>query len=52
MMAITHACIATAGMSLILGTANPVTLCLAILGSQLSDIDTDYQCNWSDLLSY
>lgn len=40
MMAITHACIATAGMSLILGTANPVTLCLAILGSQLSDIDT------------
>jgi inner membrane protein len=40
MMAITHAAIATAGTSLILGTANPLTLGLAILGSQLPDIDT------------
>jgi inner membrane protein len=40
MMAITHAAIAAAGTSLILGTANPLTLGLAILGSQLPDIDT------------
>jgi inner membrane protein len=33
MMAITHACIAAAGTSLILGTANLLTLGLAILGS-------------------
>ncbi len=39
-MAITHAAIAAAGTSLILGTAHPVTLGLAILGSQLPDIDT------------
>ena len=40
MMAITHAAIAAAGTSLILGTANPIPLGLAILGSQLPDIDT------------
>jgi inner membrane protein len=40
MMSITHATIAVAGTSLILGTANPVPLGLAILGSQLPDIDT------------
>ncbi len=40
MMAITHAAIATAGTSLILGTANPLALGLAILGSQLPDLDT------------
>jgi inner membrane protein len=40
MMSITHATIAAAGVSLILGTANPATLGLAILGSQLPDIDT------------
>lgn len=40
MMAITHACIATAGVSLILSTASPIALGLAVLGSQLPDIDT------------
>jgi inner membrane protein len=40
MMAITHAAIAAAGTSLILGTANPLTLGLAILGLQLLDTDT------------
>ena len=40
MMAITHCAIATAGTSLILGTASPIPLGLAILGSQLPDIDT------------
>ncbi|MGB5771145.1 MAG: metal-dependent hydrolase, partial [Crocosphaera sp.] len=40
MMAITHAAIATAGTSLILGTASPLNLGLALLGSQLPDIDT------------
>ncbi|WP_250565583.1 metal-dependent hydrolase [Adonisia turfae] len=48
MMAITHAAlakplpwrIATAGVSLFLGTAAPLPLGLAVLGSQLPDIDT------------
>ena len=40
MMAITHCAIASAGTSLILGTANPLPLGLAILGSQLPDLDT------------
>ncbi len=37
MMAVTHAMIAAAGCSLILGTANPMTLGLAVVGSQLPD---------------
>ena len=40
MMAITHAAIAAAGTSLILGTGQPLPLGLAILGSQLPDLDT------------
>ncbi|MGB5713863.1 MAG: hypothetical protein WBM44_23500 [Waterburya sp.] len=40
MMAITHCAIASAGTSLILGTTSPLALGLAILGSQLPDIDT------------
>ena len=40
MMAVTHAAIATAGASLLLGTAQPLPLALAVLGSQLPDIDT------------
>ena len=40
MMSITHCAIALAGTSLILGTANPLPLGLAILGSQLPDLDT------------
>jgi inner membrane protein len=40
MLAITHATIAAAGTSLILGTANPLPLGLAIIGSQLPDLDT------------
>ena len=40
MMSITHATIATAGTSLILGTADPLALFLALVGSQLPDIDT------------
>jgi inner membrane protein len=39
MMSLTHAAIAVAGTSLILGTASPLALGLAILGSQLPDID-------------
>lgn len=40
MMAITHGAIAVAGVSLILGTADPFPLGLAVLGSQLPDLDT------------
>lgn len=40
MMSITHAAIATAGTSLILGTADPLALFLSLIGSQLPDIDT------------
>lgn len=40
MMAITHAAIAASVTSLILATANPLTLGLAILGSQLPDLDS------------
>lgn len=40
MMAITHAAIALSGTSLILGTGQPLPLGLAIIGSQLPDIDT------------
>ncbi len=40
MMAITHCAIAAAGTSLILGTASPLSLGLAILGSQIPDLDT------------
>jgi inner membrane protein len=39
-MSITHATIAAAGASLILGTAEPMALGLAVLGSQLPDLDT------------
>ena len=40
LMSITHSAIAAAGTSLILGTASPLPLGLAILGSQIPDIDT------------
>jgi inner membrane protein len=40
MLSITHSAIATAGTSLILGTASPLPLGLAIIGSQLPDLDT------------
>lgn len=40
MMALTHSIIAAAGTSLILTTANPLHLALAIAGSQLPDLDT------------
>jgi inner membrane protein len=40
MMAITHAAIAAAGTSLIVGSANPLILALSITGSQLPDLDT------------
>lgn len=39
-MSVTHATIATAGTSLILGTADPLALFLSLIGSQLPDIDT------------
>lgn len=40
MMSVTHCAIAAAGTSLILGTASPLALGLAVLGSQLPDLDT------------
>jgi inner membrane protein len=40
MMSLTHAAIASAGTSLILGTADPLLLGLSIIGSQLPDLDT------------
>lgn len=40
MMSITHSTIAAAGVSLILGAADPLPIGLAILGSQLPDLDT------------
>ena len=40
MMSLTHCAIASAGTSLILGTADPLLLGLSIIGSQLPDIDT------------
>ncbi len=39
-MSITHSLIAAAGVSLILSTADPMALGLAVLGSQLPDLDT------------
>jgi inner membrane protein len=39
MMSVTH-CTIAAGTSLILGTASPLPLGLAIIGSQLPDLDT------------
>ena len=39
-MAITHAVLATAGVCLLLGSADPLVLGLAIIGSQLPDLDT------------
>lgn len=39
-MAVTHAIIAAAGTSLFMGSANPIVLGLAIVGSQLPDLDT------------
>jgi len=39
-MAVTHAAIAAAATSLALGTADPMALGLAVLGSQLPDLDT------------
>jgi inner membrane protein len=39
-MSITHSLIAAAGVSLMLSTADPMALGLAVLGSQLPDIDT------------
>jgi inner membrane protein len=39
-MSITHALIAAAGTSLMLATADPMALGLAVLGSQLPDLDT------------
>lgn len=40
MMAITHAAIAAAGVSLLFSTSDPLALSLAVLGSQLPDLDT------------
>lgn len=40
MMAITHSAIAAAGVSLLLSTADPLPLALAVLGSQLPDLDS------------
>ncbi len=39
-MSVAYCTIATAGTSLILGTASPLPLGLAIIGSQLPDLDT------------
>lgn len=39
-MAITHSLIAAAGVCLLLSSANPLILGLAVLGSQLPDLDT------------
>ncbi|MGK7937575.1 MAG: metal-dependent hydrolase [Xenococcaceae cyanobacterium] len=40
LMSITHSAIALSGTSLILGTADPLPLGLAVIGSQLPDLDT------------
>lgn len=40
MMAITHCAIAMTGATLIVGSVEPSVLCLAVVGSQLPDIDT------------
>jgi inner membrane protein len=40
MIAITHAAIAAAGTSLLLGTSDPLPLALAVVGSQLPDLDS------------
>lgn len=40
MMALTHAAIAAAGTALLLSTADPQIIGLAVIGSQLPDIDT------------
>jgi inner membrane protein len=40
MMALTHAALAAAGCTIILGSIDPLTIAGAILGSQLPDLDT------------
>jgi inner membrane protein len=40
MMAVTHAVIAAAGTSLVLASGDPLVLGLAVVGSQLPDLDT------------
>jgi inner membrane protein len=40
MISVTHCAIRAVGTSLILGTASPLPLGLAIIGSQLPDLDT------------
>jgi inner membrane protein len=40
MMAITHAIISTTGTAIILSSADPMTLAVAVLGSQLPDLDS------------
>jgi len=40
MMAITHAAIAAAGTSLVLGTSDVLPMVLAVVGSQLPDLDS------------
>ncbi|MBD2079733.1 metal-dependent hydrolase [Leptolyngbya sp. FACHB-17] len=40
MLSVTHAAIATAGTSLILGTADPLALLLSLIGTQLPDLGT------------
>lgn len=39
-MSLTHGAISTAGAALLLGTADPTVLALAIVGSQIPDLDT------------
>ncbi len=40
MMALTHAAIAATGVSFALGDASPLVMGLAVVGSQLPDLDT------------
>jgi inner membrane protein len=40
MISVTHCTIAAAGTSLVLGTTDPLALGLAVIGSQLPDLDT------------
>ena len=51
MMAITHAAIAAAGTSLVLGTSDLTPLVLAVMGLQLPNLDSTEKLNWPGLFS-
>ena len=50
-MAITHAAIAAAGTSLVLGTSDVLPLVLAVVGVAAARSGLDSECHWSGVFS-